>query len=124
MPQLTSTRPGKSAGRSSSEAWQVQIPPGTVGSQWPPRWTRARSWNVYTAEGKKEISVKLQGVPKGLDAVSGMVSVYTDDIVYFYNDRGINTCIYNAGEKIQQVHLFNKKQAAVITEGGITIIGI
>ena len=80
--------------------------------------------NVYTAEGKKEISVKLQGVPKGLDAVNGMVSVYTDDIVYFYNDRGINTCIYNAGEKIQQVHLFNKKQAAVITEGGITIIGI
>ena len=66
--------------------------------------------NVYTAEGKKEISVKLQGVPKGLDAVSGMVSVYTDDIVYFYNDRGINTCIYNAGEKYSRCTFFNKNR--------------
>ncbi|MGB4648631.1 MAG: hypothetical protein WBH87_04970, partial [Acetivibrionales bacterium] len=79
---------------------------------------------IYTADGKKDVSVKLQGIPKGLDGVRGMVSVYTDDMVYFFNERGINTHIYNAGEKIQHVHLFDRKQAAVITAGEITVIAI
>lgn len=80
--------------------------------------------SIYTADGKKDVSVKLQGIPKGLDGVRGMVSVYTDDMVYFFNERGINTHIYNAGEKIQHVHLFDRKQAAVITAGEITVIAI
>jgi len=80
--------------------------------------------NVYTAEGEKDVSVMLRGMPKGLDAARGMVAVYTDDTVYFYDDRGVNTCIYDADDKILEVRLFDKRQAAVITEGEITVIGI
>jgi hypothetical protein len=80
--------------------------------------------NVYTAGGKTDLSVRLQGMPKGLDAVKDVISVYTEDTVFFCNERGINTHIYNAGKKILQVLLFDRKQAAVITEGEITIVDI
>ncbi|HOQ06502.1 MAG TPA: DUF5711 family protein [Clostridiales bacterium] len=80
--------------------------------------------NIYTAGGEKDVSVMLQGIPKGLDAVRGMVAVYTEDTVYFYDDRGTNTCIHYAGREILEVHLFDKRQAVVVTEGEITVIGM
>ena len=79
--------------------------------------------NVYTAGGEKEFSVKLQGSPKGLDAAKGVVAVYTEDTVYFYDSRGTNTHIHNADGEILEVRLFDKRQAVVVTEGEITIVG-
>ena len=68
----------------------------TVCSQWPPRWMGCGP-NVYT-EGKKEISVKLQGVRKAwTPSVEWFLFIQT--ILYTFTIHGINTCIYNAGGK-------------------------
>lgn len=80
--------------------------------------------NVYTADGRKKASVKLQNEPEGLDSIKGAVCVYTDDTAYFFDDNGTIKGKYTAGEKISQVCLYDKKHAAVITEGEITVVGI
>jgi len=78
--------------------------------------------NVYTAGGEKRASVKLQGRPAGLDSIKGVISVYTDDTVFFYDENGDVKGKYTAGEKISQVCIYDKKQAAVITEGEVTVV--
>ncbi len=80
--------------------------------------------NIYSADGKKHASAELQGVPSGLEAVKGRISVYNDNTVFFFDERGNNTSQYNTGKRIRQVCLFNKNQAAVITDGEVTILGI
>ncbi len=80
--------------------------------------------NVYTADGKKHASAELQISPAGLEAIKGRISVYNEDTVLFFDDRGNNTSKYVAGRKIRQVCLFSKNQAAVITDGEVTVLGI
>lgn len=80
--------------------------------------------NLYEADGNKKASVKLPGRPKGLDSIKSVISVYTDNTVYFFDAAGKIMRKYSAGEIILQVCLFDKKQAAVITEGEVTVVGI
>ncbi len=80
--------------------------------------------NVYMADGARKASVKLNGRPAGLDSIKGIISVYTDDAVYFFDVNGTIISKYITGEKVLQVCLFDKKQAAVITEGEVTVVGI
>ncbi len=80
--------------------------------------------NIYTADGKKHASAELQGAPAGLEAVKGRIAVYNENTVFFFDDRGNNTSKYNTGKRIRQVCLFSRSQAAVITDGEVTVLDI
>lgn len=80
--------------------------------------------NIYTADGEKHASAELQIIPAGLEAIKGRICVYSENTVLFFDDRGNNTSKYHAGKKIRQVCLFGKNQAAVITDGEVTVLGI
>jgi hypothetical protein len=80
--------------------------------------------NIYTAGGEKHASAELEMTPAGLEAIKGRICVFSENTVYFFDDKGINTSKYHTGKRIRQVCLFSKNQAAVIMDGEITVLGI
>lgn len=79
---------------------------------------------IYTATGQELASCKLQGKPRGLTAFRGNIAVNTYNTVYFYNDRFKNIGKYSSDSHIRQVYFFDRQQAAVIKDNGITVINI
>ncbi len=79
---------------------------------------------LYNTAGQELSSASLQGKPRGLAAIKGAIAVNTYDTVYFYNEKCKKISTYSAGSQIRQVHLYDKQQAAVITDNKITIINI
>jgi hypothetical protein len=80
--------------------------------------------NIYAADGSKHASTELQITPAGLEAIRGRICVYNENTVFFFDEKGNNTSKYNTGKRIRQVCLFSKTQAAVITDGEVTVLGI
>ncbi len=80
--------------------------------------------NIFTPDGKKKSSVSLKSMPTGLDAIKGKICVYDDNTALFFDDNSNNTSIYSADKKIRQTCLLSKSQAAVITDGEVTVLGI
>lgn len=79
---------------------------------------------LYTTAGQELSSCSIQGKPGGLTAVRGIIAVNTYDAVYFYNEKCENIGKYSADSHIQQIYFFDKQQAAVISEGVVTVINI
>lgn len=80
--------------------------------------------NIYAADGSKHASTELKITPAGLEAIKGRISVYNENTVFFFDDKGNNTSKYSAGKRVRQVCLFSRNQAAVITDGEVTVLGI
>lgn len=80
--------------------------------------------NIYTSGGEKHASARLDLIPAGLEAIKGRICVFSESTASFFDDKGNNTSKYHSGKRIRQVCLFSKNQAAVITDGEVTILGI
>lgn len=78
----------------------------------------------FDAKGTELASGKLAFKPRRMTAIKGAVAVFTNDMVYFYNDRCINISKYSSDSQIQQVCYFNRQMAAVITNDTVTVISI
>lgn len=79
---------------------------------------------IYQTDGQELASCELRSKPEGLSAVRGAVSVYASDAVYFYNGKGRLISKYLTGSPIRQVCLFDKNQAAVVTDRQVAVVSI
>jgi hypothetical protein len=77
---------------------------------------------LFDAGGQEAASCGLSYKPDGLAAIKGAIAAFSDDTVYFYNDRGNAFSKYSPGSKIRQVLFFNKQTAAVISGETVKVV--